>query len=143
MRAATKSRLVAGEVGGGRRQASRCMCAKKHSGSRSPGPGLEGRTKADRTQARTVVRELSNARAMGLAEEATRGTQRRAVDDSRARGGSMSRRLCHVRRMRGADATGRLWHKRGAGKAVAGRRGGFGGLALILFRVFCCGAVCR
>jgi hypothetical protein len=98
MRAATKSRLVAGRVGGRRRQASRCMCAKKHSGSRSPGPGLEGRTKADRTQARTVVRELSNARAMGLAEEATRGTQRRAVDDSRARGGSMSRRLCHVRR---------------------------------------------
>lgn len=67
---------------------------KKAYCSRRPGPGAEGRTKADRTQARTVVRELSNARAMGLAEEATRGTQRRAVDDSRARGGSMSRGDC-------------------------------------------------
>ncbi|KAF7676411.1 hypothetical protein GT037_005916 [Alternaria burnsii] len=76
------------------------VCTKKHSMVGTAGFAAGRRRQharydqADRTQARTVVRELSNGRAMGLAEEATRGTQRRPVDDSRARGGSMSRGNC-------------------------------------------------
>ena len=89
LQAATCSAHV-GEAVLGRTRQRHDACVQKAYCSRRPGPVAEGRTKADRTQARTVVRELSNARAMGLAEEATRGTQRRAVDDSRARGGSMS-----------------------------------------------------
>jgi len=77
---------------------------------------------ADRMQARTVVRELSNARAMGLAKEATRGTQRRAVDDSRARGGSMSRGDCATWDACELQTTGRLSHKRGAASAEFGSK---------------------